>query len=120
MSEDSKLLSKRVFGTLSFPLRYFIAGFILGDEPLSRTELDNRIKENYPLNFSSFFSSKSRNYAYFLCDRSVLSLGLGEKTRKLVVHPRRGEEVVYAFRRTNLAEELQKYVHFWWNQELNF
>lgn len=119
MLRDSNLVYKRAFGALGSETRYFLAGYVLGEWPLSRNEMNVAIRLRYPSIYSSFFE-RPGYYAFGICEKSLSSLGLAENAGKIVHHPTRGDEEVAAYKATDLVEKLRKIVNFWWKTQLEY
>src|SRR3989338_4037513 len=109
----------QVFGTIGSPIRFFLAGYVLDREtPLTTSQMNLTIEENYPQIYKEFFAGRSKNYAFCLARKSLQSLGVAERMDVEIEHQTHGHMNASAFRSTDLVEGIENYVHYWWRMEI--
>lgn len=118
MDQYKKDLAERLFATVAFEPRFFLARYVLGEEPLTTSGLNDEIEFNYPDIFWGFFAFMSKNYAFHLCRKSLASIGLAEPATVVVAHPYQGAIDANAFKSTELTDEIEPFVNFWLDKQL--
>lgn len=109
---EQRLTASKIFA-LTDPKRFFVACYLLDDEPMCGLELRQKFLAEYGEVAENFrpFSDFTRHISS-ICSNSLSTLGAAEESIKEVEMPVRGVEAVRAWRSTPLVEELSDYLFF--------